>query len=202
MASDFPLEIKQGKTLVTRFRWATPPFVYLPIEQVHLTAPLRLTITGHDLKPGWPVAIVACKGQGSGRLNAQTDPPKPEDYRQAVITDQDTIEFNEVNGALISEPVTGGFIQFYSPRDLTGFSVFMEIRNRVGGDVLFTASSITGHFALDNDASLITLRIPPSDSEQFEFLRGVYDIEITDGTDTYLLAKGPVSVEREVTLIG
>ena len=201
MSLKLDLDITQGKTFTVNFRWATRPYVYKPITALAMDAPLRITVPQHGLTNGWPVAIVGVTGRGGKAISAANSPPRPNEYRLARVVDPETLEFDDVNAALLGD-ASGGHIQFMTPRDLTGRSVCMMIRNRVGGDILFTATTDNGYIVVDEAELLITLRIPPTLTETFAWTSGVYDIEITDGTDVDLLAQGAVSVAKEVTICG
>ena len=86
------------------------------------------------------------------------------------------------------------------PVDLMGYTAIMQIRSNVSSPtVLFEASTANSKIVLGGDLGTITLTIPAADSASWTFLTGVYDLELTAGTNVTRLLQGKVSVSREVT---
>lgn len=189
--------ITQGKTFAMTLRWASEPYVYKPIQTIQNTAPVRIGCTAHGMPEGWRFAVTAV--QGLTELNASSTPPGAKDYYESHVVDADTVEINAVNGALLRAYKSGGFIQYLTPVDLTGKSARMQIKDKVGGTVLLELTSATGEIALNTTASTIMLRLPPDTAETLTWKKGVYDLEIFDANDVFLLAYGAVSVTQEVT---
>ena len=111
-----------------------------------------------------------------------------------------TIAFNSVNAADYSAYISGGYVQFYTPVDLTGTVGRMTIKNKVAGTVLVTLTSANGGIVIDAAAKTIKVAITATATAGYTWTEGVYDLELVfiDGTVIQLL-KGAVSVKEEVT---
>jgi len=85
--------------------------------------------------------------------------------------------------------------------DLTGFTARMQIRRRVGADeVLAEATTENGYITLGGNEGTIEISIPASITKEFDFKRGVYDLELeSSGGIVTRLIQGCVYVSREVT---
>lgn len=80
-----------------------------------------------------------------------------------------------------------------TPSDLTGWTARMQARERV--DSTTTLFDITPTVA----SSAVTIHIGATATAAYDWLSGVYDLEITDGTVVRRLLRGNVTVNREVT---
>jgi hypothetical protein len=86
------------------------------------------------------------------------------------------------------------------PIDLTGWSARMQIRkSKRATDVLHEATSTGGDIVLGDAAGTIVVTIEATDTAAFTWKRGVYDLELIDGTTVYRLLEGAVEVSPEVT---
>ena len=203
------LTIQQGKTFTLVLRWETEPVIRKAITGVSFVAGApRITAVGHGAPDGWRCAFYGVKGPK--QLNAENNPPRAEDYYPATVLDADTVELNDVNpydeqGNEWPAYVSGGFLQYNTPADLAGYTARMDIKNKVGGTVL--ASTDSGDapldvidIALDNTAKTITLSIAATDSDDFAWKTGVYELELVSATGVVTaLISGKVSVTKEVT---
>ena len=210
--STLNLTIDQGKTFTRTFYWAVQPYIYKAITACDNAAPIGFTVASHGLTAGWPFWVA-----GAGNLtplstastaatitktvNAASDPPSSADLHFATVADANTVKINDINGALLKTYTSGGYIQYLTPVDLTGYSARMNIKSRIGGTTLWTGSTALGDFAIDVAANTIILTIAPAVTAAFDFLRGTYDIEMFTAADASvsLLASGAVTVNREVT---
>jgi hypothetical protein len=194
------LTIQQGKTYSTTLRWASEPYVYKPITSVANTAPVRLTVPGHGMPNGWRFAVSAV--QGATGLNAKKSPPDAKEYYEATVVDENTVDINNVNGLLLGPYRSGGVIQYLTPVDMIGMSARMQVKDRIGGTSLLTLTSAGGAITINPATYTITIRIPPTVTDGLTWTTGVYDLEMYNGADVFLLCFGTVSVEREVTTHG
>lgn len=209
MASTKDLTIQQGKTFSLVIRWETEPIIYKPITAISLAAGApRLTVAGHGCPAGWRAAVTRVKSPK--QINAENNPPKASDYRPATVIDANTVEFNDLapfddNGNEWPAYTDGGFLQYNTPVDITGYSARMKIKDKVGGTVL--ASTEAGDsplnvlaIALDTANKTITLSIPATATDDFAWTKGVYDLEMvsSSGVVTAILS-GKVAVTKEVT---
>lgn len=209
----YDLKIKQGKTFPLVIRAETEPVIRKAVSGVSFAsgAPQISTTVPHGLTAGWRATVT--RVVGPTELNAANNPPRPADYHPVLIIDADTVEFNDVvpcdaQGAQWPDYVSGGFLEFYTPVDLTGKTARMKIRTREDKTSTLLASSDPADGVLnvlvltvDTVAKTISLNIPATATEAFTWKTGYYDIELVGPTadDVLELASGKVSVTKEVT---
>ena len=197
-------EILIGSTWGYVIRWGTTPIVRKPITDIDwsLGAP-RLSVSPHGLSEGWGVAVYGVKSPR--QINAANNPPEGSDYHSATVIDTGTIELNDVtpvdeNGQEWPAYTSGGFIQYDTPVDLTGYTARMSIKDKIGGTVLHSLTTENGGIDIDPAAKTIALSIPAADTEDFTWSRGVYDLEMVSsaGKVTRIIS-GRIALSREVT---
>ena len=197
-------EILIGSTWGYVIRWGTTPIVRKPITNIDLSlgAP-RLSVSSHGLFEGWGVAVYGVKSPR--QINAVNNPPEGSDYHSATVIDTGTIELNDVtpvdeNGQEWPAYTSGGFIQYDTPVDLTGYTARMSIKDKIGGAVLHSLTTENNGIDIDPAAKTITLSIPAADTEDFTWSRGVYDLEMVSpaGKVTRIIS-GRIALSREVT---
>lgn len=209
MADTKDLTIQQGKTFSLIVRWETEPVVRKPITGVSLTsgAP-RPIVVGHGLPNGWRAYVTMVKGMP--QLNAKNTPPRASDYNVCTSIDADTIEFNEVtpvddNGREWPAWTEGGFLNWNTPVDLTGYAARMKIKDKVGGTVLASTELADGplqvlDITISNVTKTITLSIAATDTDDFTWKTGVYDLEMVSSTGVVTtIMSGKAVVTKEVT---
>lgn len=123
------LSILQGKTFEKVIHWETDPIVYKAITGIAQVAPAVVTCVGHGVPDGWRVAIVSVKGMT--QINTKNSPPKDSDYVIAKKLSTDTLELNTVNAAGYSAWASGGYVQYNTPQDLTGYVARMSIKDKI-----------------------------------------------------------------------
>jgi hypothetical protein len=198
MTTKANLTIEQGETFETVVRWETPPLKYKPISAMTQTAPVSITATGHAIPNGWRVAVVDAKGMTE--LNAASAPPADEELRAATVIDANTVEFNEVSAALFKAYKSGGYLAYYTPQDLTGYTARMTIRDRVGGTELVALTSADSEIIIDAAAFTITIAISAAATAAFTWTKGVYDLELVSSTGRVArILSGTVTLSKEVT---
>lgn len=197
-------EILIGSTWGYVIRWGTTPIVRKPITNIDLSlgAP-RLSVSSHGLFDGWGVAVYGVKSPR--QINAVNNPPEGSDYHSATVIDTGTIELNDVtpvdeNGQEWPAYTSGGFIQYDTPVDLTGYTARMSIKDKIGGAVLHSLTTENGGIVIDPAAKTILLSIPAATTEDFTWSRGVYDLEMVSsaGKVTRIIS-GRIALSREVT---
>lgn len=200
MATD--LTIIQGKTFTRVLRWESLPYVYKPIQSITKAAPAVVGVTGHGVPDGWRVAIVSVKGMTE--INAQNTPPKEREYVKATVVDPNTLSLNSVNSLDFSDYVSGGVVQYYTPVDLASYTGRMQIKDKIGGTVLASTDTddapnnvIT--ITVNNTTKTITLTIPATATAAFTWKKGVYDLEMVNGSTVVGLLSGAITVTPEVT---
>ena len=204
MAASKDLTIKQGKTFTLVLRWETEPVVRKPITGVSFAAGApRITAVGHGAPDGWRCTLYGIKGPK--QLNAENNPPRAEDYHAATVLDADTVEINDINpydtqGNEWPAYVSGGFLQYNTPMDLTGYTARLAVKDKIGGTVLLSLTTENNGIVIDNAKKTITLTVEATATDDFTWTRGVYDLELISpaGVVTALIS-GKVSVTKEVT---
>ena len=194
------IELRRGATFVLPVRWETTPWLYAAIASISLTAPVAITSAAHTIPDGWNVAVVDAKGLT--QLNAKNNPPKASDMRRATVVSATQIQFNEISAAAFGKHQAGsGYLAWLTPHTLTGYTARMQIKDRIGGTVLASLTSLPGGgIVLDDAGKVIEITITAEQSEAFAWTSAVYDLELVSaaGKVTPLL-EGAASVSGEVT---
>ena len=204
MAVSRDLVVQQGKTFTLVLRWETEPIVRKAITGVSFAsgAP-RITAVGHGAPDGWRCTLYGIKGPK--QLNAENNPPRADGYHAATVLDANTVELNEINpydeqGNEWPAYVSGGFLQYNTPIDLTGYTARLAIKNKIGGTVLLSLTTENNGIALDNIKKTITLTVEATATDDFTWTRGVYDLEMISAAGVVTAPiSGKVSVTKEVT---
>lgn len=193
------LIIQKGKTFSRVLRWETEPFVYKAITAITKAAPAVITATGHGVPSGWRVAVVSV--QGMTEINAKNSPPRASDFRKATVVDANSISLNDINSSDFSTYTTGGWVQYYTPVTLAGYTARMQIRQSLTAPAfLLELTTVNGRIVIDDTAKTITLTIAATDTAAIAWKTGVYDLEMVSpgGVVTQLLS-GNVSAIEEAT---
>jgi len=211
MAQD--LTIKQGKTFTLVIRAENKDvIVRKAISAISLAsgAP-RLTVTGHGLTNGWRAAVTRVGGMK--QINAANYPWEDSDMQPVTVIDPNTVELNGVTpcdeqGNEWSAYTSGGFLEFYQPVDLTSKTARMKVRAKqdktsqllVSSDVADAPLNVLS-LTVDNAAKTIVLTVKATDSDDFAWKTGYYDIELVGPTadDVLELANDKITVAKEVT---
>jgi len=196
------LEIVRGDTFIFPVYWEDTEFAYKAISAITNTAPVKITTAAaHGLTPKWRVAVVSvdgCKG-----INAE-DPQKlrDTDFNEASIVDATNIELNKVNAAEFTAYVSGGYLQFYKPVDMTGFTARLSIKDKRGdaGTELLRLDTTNGGITIDVVNNVITLTITATATAALTWKKGVYDLEMVSASGVVTkIMSGDVTVSQEAT---
>jgi hypothetical protein len=190
------LLIIQGATFRRTFNWYGGGELSKAIEGVTEGYPTILQITGHGLPSisTTPVFIRAVKGAIG--LNTGS--------KSAIATYIDANSFS-VNLSTANQTwVSGtGFITYYVPTNLTGYTARMHIRSTKGAvTTIHEMTSVAGDISLTAADGGIHLLITAADTAAFDFDNAVYDLELinTAGNgDVVRVAEGVVKLHKEVT---
>jgi hypothetical protein len=187
------LKIYQGSTFKQILRWESSTRVYIPITAISKSAPLVVTAPVHDLPVGWRARVV-----GAGGMQEVNDL----DYQIATETTTDTVTFNQVNSLGFSTYTSGGVLEYNKPASLANLTARMQIREKLTSTtVIHELTTENSGIVFDNTYKTITLNIPDSATEDFNFTTAVYLLELVNSVtgEVYPFARGSVSLEREVT---
>lgn len=212
MANPKEILITRGDTFTMEFRWGTEVLTYLPITAISLASgPPRLTVSAHGIPDRWPVAVTRVGGMK--QINAENSPPDDDDYHEIRVIDANTIEFNGMDATGFSAYTSGGFVQFRTPQDLTGYTARMDVKDKIGGTVLFSSEVDADPLdiitlAVDAAAFKTTATISATDTAAITAKAGVTNLEMVSPTGVVTKTKGcigkkedpdPVRVVGEVT---
>lgn len=198
-APEIPITIQRGKTFEFGFVYAEDELLYLPITGMPSAAPVRLTVVGHNVPDGWPVRVTCVKHPAE--LNTPDD-----EIQIAKLVDDDAIELNAVNAHCWRAFSGSGLLVLNKPMDLAGWRCRAQVRDRVGGTVLFTwhsdpSEDPDGEIEIDLARSTFVLKMDAATAAALPWKRGKYDVEaIAPGGEVYALtAISDVEVSDEVT---
>lgn len=198
------LTIIRGQTFRYVLRWESKPFVYKAISSISKAAPMRVGSTAHGLPDGWRCAVVSAQGMKEANSTTSRDEDgdfAPDVMLKATVIDANIVDFNGVNSAEYRTYTGGGYLQYYTPHDLTDYTARMQIKDRVGGEVLLELTTEDGTILIDEEEHTITLLLDAEVTAAIEWEDGVTDLELVSPADEVdkLLVLEPVRVEQEVT---
>lgn len=192
------LTIERGKTFEYAFLYAEDALLYKPITAIASKAPVRLTVPAHGLPDGWVVDVAGVKTPIE--LNSGEDGP-----RFIRVVDADTLEFNALDGTLWKPFAGGGNVVANQPSDLTGWVARGTVRDKVGGEVLFSwhsdpADPAPGLITVDIARSSFIVTIDAATSAALPWSRGVWELEAVapDGKVYPVVAISKITVSGEV----
>lgn len=190
--------IRQGRTFKYVVRPERLPLVYKPITAIAQSAPVSITATGHGLATGWHAAVTNVVGMTE--INATANALREADFKPVTVVDPNTVTINSVDAAGFSAYVSGGHLIYYTPVSLAGVVARLDLRDAIGGTLLYQMSSALGNIVLDDTAHTVTVTIPASATEGFTFLSAVGDLEVVY-PDSFVeeLLRVNVEVIQEVT---
>lgn len=190
--------IRQGRTFKYVVRPETLPLVYKPITAITKTAPVSLTVPAHGLATGWNVAVTNVGGMT--QINSRANALRESDFKPVTVVDANTFTINSIDALGFSTYTSGGTIVYYTPVALAGAKVRLDLRNAVGGTLLYQMSDTIGNIVVNDALHTIGATIPATASDDFTFLSAVGDMEVeyADGSVDAILSI-EVEVVREVT---
>jgi len=184
------LHIVQGATLRDTLRLMQPRLEYRPITGIG-GSPLLLTVD-HGLPGNWLAWVEGVTGmQGVNR--SQRERP-----HRVTVVDAGTLEINALSAFSLNP--SGGQLIYKPPIDLTGATARMQIRARIGGELLLELTTENGGLAFTGPGT-ITRTLSAAQTAALTWAEAVYDLEVeyADGTVQRYL-QGDVTVSREVTV--
>ena len=193
------LEILKGKTFVQIVRWESLPLVYKAITAITKAGPAAITAASHGVPDGWPVAIVSAGGMR--QINAKNWPLRGSDFHKTTYVNANSITLNDVNSTDYTTYTSGGYVVYYTPVSLAGYSARLQIREtaEATGTPLVSLVSPTD-ITLDDSSKIITTTIAATVTDDYTWYAGVYDLELesSGGVVTQLLS-GNITAVDEVT---
>jgi hypothetical protein len=99
--------------------------------------------------------------------------------------------FTLLIGCQVEDPDT----QQLEIRDLTGWTGAMQVRATADDATILAEADVT----IETATGVVTATIPDADTAAMTWRAGVYDLIITDGTETDCLAEGDARLRRSIT---
>lgn len=192
------IEIIQGSQFVKSIHWYGGGKVYDTIDGVTVGHPTVITVTGHGLPSisKTPISIGGVKGSAKV-LNTGEDEC---DMVLATHIDANSFSVPIPTVGKVYEANTG-YIEWYSPKDLTNFTARMQIRASVDStDTLVSLTSGGGDIVISLPDAKITMTIATAVTETLDFDTAVYDLELVDSSgEATRILEGEVTLSKEVT---
>lgn len=188
--AEVPLCIRQGSTFTDIVRFAQPVYEWRQISAIE-GSPVTLTVPDHGIVGDWVAWVEGVQGMPSINNDRKARP------HDVTVIDPDTLVINTLSAYRLTP--TGGMLAYNPPVILDGCSIRMQIKDKIGGTVLFELSTANGRIEIVRPGT-IRRTIDADDTAGFAWSRGVYDLEVTypDGTVQRYL-QGSVTVSKEVT---
>lgn len=193
------LSVQKGSTFSKIIRWSASPIVFKAISAINKSAPVQLTVTSHSLVDGWRVAISDVTGMKE--INAKNIPPTDDDFYRIKVIDANTIQLPGISSASFNTYQNGGYIRFYTPVDMGGYTARMQVRQKItSAEPVLILTTENGGIILNNGTKTIGLYISAAATTSVAISGGVYDLEMVapDGTVIPLMSGG-FSFSSEVT---
>lgn len=185
------LKIYQGATFTEVLRWESHLKTYAPISAISLTAPVVVTSTGHQIPLGWRVKV---KGvSGTKEINS-------DEYVYVTASEPNLITIGDINAIGYGDYVSGGVIEYNTPKPLAGFTARMQVRPKLASDqVILDLTTENGGIIINDTNKTITITISAAATAALAFKTGVYSLELVNGTEVIPFVHGTVTLEYEVT---
>ena len=197
------IEIIQGSQFIKALHWYGGGKAYDTIENVTVGFPTVITVTGHGLPSASPTPIHIGGVKGTARvlntLNAKGE-GKECDLVEATYIDDDSFSI-PVPTVGKSYNAGSGYIEWNQPKDLTGWTAAMQIREDIDDTTpLVDLTSVAGDITINIPDAKITVIIATSVTEALDFVEGVYDLELIDTSgETTRILEGKATLSEEVT---
>lgn len=199
--SKLKLEARIGASVDIPLRVETDELRFIAISGMTQSAPLFVTANDHGLPDTWFAAIIDVLGMT--QMNA-ADPNKILDaeFKRVVTVDNNLVEFPDISSASFKEYVSGGYLAYYAPLDLSRYtSARMNVKRKVGGAVELVLDTVYGTLEIDALTSTVWIRLSEADTLAVPPKDYVFDIELVrvDGVDPLCSASSVIRFLPEVT---
>lgn len=195
------LSVRKGASVDIPLRIETGTLSFVEISAMSKSAPLMVTAPGHGIPDGWYVAIIDAKGMTE--LNAEnSNSIRDSEFHRVTWIDADTIEFDYISSARFKTYTSGGYLAFYAPMDLSGYtSGRMDVKTRVGGDLMLALNTVDGTLEIEEETSTVWIRLADDALDDVSAKDYVFDIELltATGVDALCSADSVFAVLDEVT---
>jgi hypothetical protein len=185
------LKIYQGSTFTQVLRWESYTKIYKPITGITQTAPVVITSVAHGITVGWRAKVSNVVGMKE--LNSS-------EYYTVTNVTADTVTLNDINAVGYTAYTSGGILEYNEPEPLAGRTARMQIRPKVGSDIVLLELTTENGMININDANkIITITIPATTTELLTFKSAVYSMEIVNGSVVTPFIYGNITLDTEIT---
>ncbi len=195
------VSVRKGADADIALRLETSILKFSAISAMTQSAPLRVTSTGHGLLDQWHAAIV--DAQGMTELNAvESNAIMDSEFHQISVVDANTVAFNGISSAGFRPYTSGGYLAYYEPMDMSGYtSARMDIKTRVGGNVELALNTADGTLEIDAASSTLFIRLTEGSLDALSAREYFFDVELVgpSAVDAICSAESVFEVLPEVT---
>jgi len=195
------LEARLGASANIALRLETSEMRFSAITGMANSAPLRITSPGHGIPDLWCAAVIDARGMTEVNA-ADSNSLRDADFRQLTVVDANTVDLLEVSSAGFRAYAGGGYLAYYVPLDLSGYTAArMDIKRKVGGAVELALNTTAGTLEIDAAANAVWIRLDETDIVSLVAREYVFDIELISATeiDAICSADSVFTVLPEVT---
>lgn len=215
-----PLRIRKGETFERILRWETNTIAYAAMSAATQAGPVAISANAHGIPDGWRIArivgVLGMKQLNTHRLVAGewVETPLGENFSEgivATVSSANALNLNAVNSASYDAYTSGGILEYYTPKDLTGYTARMQVRASADDDTVLLELTTdpdpdgnpgNSRIVIDNTEKTITLSIEVDDIDAIDWETGVATLEMVSSTGvvTLLIPNQPVVVgDTDVT---
>ena len=166
--------VYQGSTFQEIYRWESQTKVYETLTNISKSAPCIITTQSNTQIPvGWRIRVTGVLGM------KEINTPSEDNWHIATYISGTEITLNQINSIGYTTYTSGGIIEYNDPVPLAGLNARMQIREDVDSTtVIHEATTQNGGIVIDQTYKTITLTIPASITQDFEFETAVYSMEL------------------------
>lgn len=184
-------KMQQGGTFSEVIRWESSTIVYSTVTGITKAAPMVVTAPGHGAVLGWRAKLTNVLGMTD--VNTM-------DYAVITAVDTDTVSFNSIDSTGYKTYTSLGVLQYNQPMSLAPYTARMQIRQKLTSiDIIESLTTENGLIVLDDTLKTITITIPATTTETYDFKSAVYSLEMINGAIVTPLAYGNITLVKEIT---
>ena len=195
------LSARLGASADIALRLETSVLKFVAITGMSKTAPLRVTAQSHGIPEMWYAAVIDSRGMTEMNA-ADSNKIRESEFHQITVIDANTVDFMEISSANFKTYTGGGYLAYYEPLDLSGYtSARMDIKRRVGGDVDLALNTTDGTLEIEASSNTVWIRLDDTTLDALPAREYVFDIELVSATaiDAICSAESVFEVLPEVT---
>lgn len=199
--SKLTVQARIGASTDAAIRLETSELRFIAITGMAKTAPLRVTAPSHGIPDLWYAAVIDARGMTEMNA-ADSNKIRESEFHQITVVDANTVDFMEISSASFSTYTGGGYLAFYVPMDLSGYtSARMDVKRRVGGDVELALNTTDGTLEIEASTHSVWIRLDDTALAALPAREYVFDIELISATavDAICSAESVFEVLPEVT---